>query len=87
MPHADHLVETGSHMIRLQMGGWVDANCPTNHLTVQGRLKGEEEWSSGASRVQPGGEFTLRYLTPATWFHVKVMFCTKIISFSDNWYP
>ena len=88
MPHADHLVETGTHMIKLQMGGWVDANCITDHWTVQGRLKGEEEWSSAASRVEPGEEFTLRYLTPATWFHVKVLLSTKIIiAFSGNWYP
>ena len=69
------------------MGSWVDANCPTDHLTVQGRLKGEEEWSSAASRVEPGAEFTLPYLTPATWFHVKVLLSIKIIAFSGNWYP
>ena len=87
MPPADHLVETGSHMIKLQMGGWVDANCPTNHLTVQGKLKGEEVWSSAASRVEPGAEFTLPYLTPATWFHVKVLLIIEIIVFSGNRYP
>ena len=74
-------------MIKLQMAGWVDSNCPTDHLTVQGRLKGEVEWSSVASRVKPGEEFILRYLTPATWFHVKVVLGIKIIAFSGNWYP
>ena len=84
VPHADHLIETGTDMIKLQMGSWVDANCPTDHLTVQGRIKGEVEWSSAASRVEPGASpFTLRYLTPSTWFHVKVVLSTKKSSLSQ----
>ena len=87
MPQADYFVETGSHMIKLLMGGWVDANCPTDHMTVQGKLKGEGEWSSAASRVEwVGEEFALRYLTPATWFHLKVLSSTEIIIFLGNWH-
>ena len=72
MPNADHLFEAGSDMIKMQAGAWLDPNCPSDHLTVQGRLKGQEEWTSSATRVEPRTEFNLNYLTPATWFHIKV---------------
>ena len=72
MPHADHFLRVSADSISVHTDGWVDANCPTEYLSVDGKIRGEEEWTSMASRVRPGEEFTLRYLTPATWFHVKV---------------
>merc|ERR1712013_901669 len=72
VPNADHLFEAGSDMIKMQAGAWLDPNCPSDHLTVQGRLKGQDEWTSAATRVEPRTEFNLNYLTPATWFHIKV---------------
>ena len=72
VPNADHLFEAGRDMIKMQAGAWLDPNCPSDHLTVQGRLKGQEEWTSAATRVEPRTEFNLNYLTPATWFHIKV---------------
>ena len=72
VPNADHLFEAGRDMIKMQAGAWLDSNCPSDHLTVQGRLKGQEEWTSAPTRVEPRTEFNLNYLTPATWFHIKV---------------
>ncbi|XP_024939108.1 Down syndrome cell adhesion molecule-like protein Dscam2 isoform X46 [Cephus cinctus] len=72
IPEAGRFIEVSTNIITLHLSAWSDGGCPMLYFVVEHKKKQQQEWIQVSNNVKPGGDFDVRNLEPANWYHLRV---------------